>query len=115
MGRAKLWGVLALLLPVPASAQLLPQVPSLPSLPGPVGGAVDGVRRALPVEETVRIRIHSDKLMAGSNVTVLSGSAAGEVQLRGLVKDRSQWSRAAQLAGETAGVEKVINEIAVPE
>ncbi|KQM36595.1 S8 family serine peptidase [Sphingomonas sp. Leaf10] len=53
MGRAKLWGVLALLLPVPASAQLLPQVPSLPSLPGPVGGAVDGVRRALPVEETL--------------------------------------------------------------
>ncbi|MGN7161560.1 S8 family serine peptidase [Sphingomonas sp. SAFR-052] len=45
--------MLALLLPVPASAQLLPQVPSLPSLPGPVGGAVDGVRRALPVEETL--------------------------------------------------------------
>jgi BON domain-containing protein len=70
---------------------------------------------ALPVEETVRIRIHADKMMAGADVTVAPGSAAGEVKLRGLVKDRGQWSRAAELAGETAGVEKVVNEIAVPE
>ena len=53
MGRTKIWGVLALLLPVPASAQLLPSVPQLPSLPGAVGGAVGDIRRALPVEETL--------------------------------------------------------------
>ena len=70
---------------------------------------------ALPVEEKVRMRIHTDKKMAGTDVTVAPGSATGEVKLRGLVRDRGQWSRAAELAGETAGVEKVVNEIAVPE
>ncbi|HET6572221.1 MAG TPA: BON domain-containing protein [Fimbriiglobus sp.] len=70
---------------------------------------------ALPVEETVRIRIHADKKMAGTNVTVASGATSGEVKLHGLVKDRGQWARAAELAGQTAGVETVVNEIAVPE
>ena len=47
---------------------------------------------ALPVEEKVRMRIHTDKKMAGTDVTVAPGSAAGEVKLRGLVKDRGQWT-----------------------
>jgi hypothetical protein len=70
---------------------------------------------ALPVEETVRTRIRADKRMAGAEVMVSAGAAAGEVRLRGVVQNRAQWARAAELAGETAGVEKVVNELAVPE
>lgn len=70
---------------------------------------------ALPVEEKVRLRVHTDKQMDGADVTVASGTAAGEVRLRGVVKDATQSQRAAQLAGETVGVAKVLNELAVPE
>jgi hypothetical protein len=88
-------------------------LPEASKVAGPLAAFKPG--DALPVEETVRIRIHADKKMAGTDVTVAPGAAAGEVKLRGLVKDRGQWTRAAELAGETAGVEKVVNEIAVPE
>ena len=88
-------------------------LPEASRVAGPLAAFKPG--DALPVEETVRIRIHADKMMAGTDVTVAPGSAVGEVKLRGLVRDRGQWSRAAELAGETAGVEKVVNEIAVPE
>ena len=70
---------------------------------------------ALPVEEKVRLRVRTDKLMDGADVTVASGSAAGEVRLRGVVKDAAQSQRATQLAEGTAGVERVLNELAVPE
>jgi hypothetical protein len=88
-------------------------LPDASRVAGPLAAFKPG--DVLPVEETVRMRIHADKKMGGADVTVTPGSAAGEVKLRGLVKDRGQWSRAAELAGETAGVEKVVNEIAVPE
>lgn len=70
---------------------------------------------ALPVEEKVRTRIRTDKAMEGADVTVAAGTEPGEVRLRGVVQNRGQWSRAADLAKETVGVEKVVNELAVPE
>ena len=88
-------------------------MPETSKVAGPLAAFKPG--DALPVEETVRIRIHADKKMDGADVTVAPGAAAGEVKLRGVVQNRSQWSRAAELAAETAGVQKVVNEIAVPE
>ncbi len=70
---------------------------------------------ALPVEEKVRMRVRTDKAMDGADVTVAAGTEPGEVRLRGVVLNRGQWKRAADLAKETVGVEKVVNELAVPE
>ena len=70
---------------------------------------------ALPVEEKVRMRIRTDKTMDGADVTVAAGSAPGEVKLRGVVRDLDQAQRAVRLAEGTVGVEKVVNELAVPE
>jgi hypothetical protein len=69
----------------------------------------------LPVEEKVRLRIRTDKAMDGADVTVAAGSAAGEVRLRGVVRNPDQAQRAVRLAEGTVGVEKVVNELAVPE
>jgi osmotically-inducible protein OsmY len=70
---------------------------------------------ALPVEERVRVRIQTDKQMAGAEVTVVSTSTAGEVRLRGVVQTGNQRQRAIELAEGTAGVDKVLEELAVPE
>ena len=70
---------------------------------------------SLPVEEKVRIRIRADKKMGGADVTVAPGATAGEVKLRGVVAADVQKRLAGELAEGTAGVEKVVNEIAVPE
>jgi hypothetical protein len=69
---------------------------------------------ALPVEERVRVRIQTDKQMAGADVTVTPTAAVGEVRLRGVVQTDDQKQRAVELAEGTAGVEKVIAELAVP-
>lgn len=68
-----------------------------------------------PVEEQVRARIHSDKLMAGSAVDVSGGGRPGEVRLRGRVPTAAQRLRAGQLAGETVGIDAVVNELAAGE
>ncbi|WP_161967440.1 BON domain-containing protein [Fimbriiglobus ruber] len=70
---------------------------------------------SLPVEEKVRIRIRADKKMDGADVTVAPGASAGEVKIRGVVANEAQKRLANELAEGTAGVEKVVNEIAVPE
>jgi hypothetical protein len=70
---------------------------------------------ALPVEERVRVRIQTDKQMAGADVTVVSTATAGEVRLRGVVQTGTQRQRAIELAEGTAGVDKVLEELAVPE
>ena len=69
---------------------------------------------ALPVEERVRVRIQTDKAMAGADVAVLP-AAAGGVRLRGVVQTGEQKRRAVELARGTAGVEAVVEELAVPE
>lgn len=86
----------------------------------PSGSAVAGPLTAFkvgdrfPLEEQVRVRIQSDKGMAGAKVDVVAGAAAGEVRLRGEVITAWQERHAYRLATETAGVEKVVSEIAVP-
>ena len=69
----------------------------------------------LPVEEQVRIRLQADKHMGHSKVEVIAGPAPGEIRLRGVVINTWQGQHAARLAGDTIGVEKVVNELAVPE
>jgi hypothetical protein len=88
-------------------------LPEASKVAGPLAALKPG--DALPVEEKVRVRIRTDKKMDGADVAVSAGPSAGEVRLRGVVQNRGQWARAAELAGETAGVEKVVNELAVPE
>lgn len=69
----------------------------------------------LPVEEKVRIRIRSDRRMDGAEVQVLHAGATGEVKLRGIVPTAALAARAQEIAADTVGVTKVINELAVPE
>ena len=86
----------------------------------PSGSAVAGPLTAFkvgdrfPLEEQVRVRIRSDRGMAGSKVDVVAGAAHGEVRLRGEVVNPWQERRAYHLATETTGVDKVVSEIAVP-
>lgn len=68
-----------------------------------------------PVEEQVRARIAADKLMAGAAVDVRTGARPGEVRLRGTVPTEAHAARAAQLAGETVGVDKVTSELVLME
>ncbi len=88
-------------------------LPEASKVVGPLAAFKPG--DALPVEEKVRVRIRTDKAMAGADVTVSPGAAAGEVRLRGVATNPAQRRRAGELAEQTAGVEKVVNEIAVPE
>jgi BON domain len=86
----------------------------------PNGSAVAGPLTAFkvgdrfPLEEQVRVRIQSDRNMAGAKVDVVAGAAPGEVRLRGEVVNPWQERHAFRLATETTGVEKVVSEIAVP-
>lgn len=95
------------------AAKLKAAAPSLPAVGGPL--AALRVGDALSVEERVRVRIATDKHMDGADVTVVAGRQAGEVRLRGVVRDVEQSGRAVKLAEATVGVEIVANEMAVPE
>lgn len=70
---------------------------------------------ALPVEERVRVRVQTDKAMTGAEVVAVAAPAVGEVRLKGVVASAAQKRRAVELAEGTAGVEKVIDELAVVE
>ena len=70
---------------------------------------------ALPIEERVRLRIHTDRSMDGVEVSVVSGSVPGEVRLRGIVPTAAHRDRACEIAAGTVGVEQVVNEMAIPE
>ena len=63
-----------------------------------------------PLAERVRARITNDKLMAGSEVDVVTGAEAGQVKLRGTAATLLAKTRAVQLALETVGVETVTAE-----
>lgn len=96
-----------------AAAKASAAAPESSVFSGPLAAFKPG--SVLPVEERVRIRIESDKDMDGARVAVLPGAAAGEVKLRGVVAAHAQRQRAAALAEGTVGVDRVANEIAVPE
>jgi len=84
----------------------------LPSnLAGPLASFHAG--DALPVAERVRVRINSDKDLAGVEVRV--SAMAGQIKLKGVVASVGQKNRAVELAERTAGVESVIDEMAIPE
>jgi hypothetical protein len=71
--------------------------------------------RVLPIEDRVRLRLDSDTHLTSVTVDVRTGSAVGEIILRGFVQTPEQRLRAAALTESTIGVTRVINEIAVLE
>jgi hyperosmotically inducible protein len=75
---------------------------------------VDALRRELPTrpEDAVRARLASDKRLAGLNVVVVA--EGGAIRLRGVVPDARTRAIIVGLAENTADVEKVIDELAVP-
>lgn len=78
-------------------------------------GPVNALRRELPVrlEDRVRARLEADKKLEG--VAFAIATDGGTVRLRGVVPDATARTRAVELAGTTAGVETVVDELAVPE
>ncbi|MBA4062662.1 MAG: transport-associated protein [Isosphaera sp.] len=74
----------------------------------------EALRRELPsrTEDAVRARLAADRRLAGCGVAV-SGEG-GVVTLRGVVPDATARRVAVSLAENTAGVERVVDELAVP-
>lgn len=75
---------------------------------------LDALRRELPTQpaDAVRARIAADKRLTGLDVTVAGDG--GTVRLRGVVPSADVRKVAVDLAETTAGVEQVIDELAVP-
>lgn len=95
-----------------AKEQVTNTLPEGRKLAGPLAAFRAG--DALPIEERVRVRIQTDKAMAGADVSVASPTA-GEVKLRGIVQTTAQKAKAVELATGTSGVDRVVEELAVPE
>lgn len=80
-----------------------------------LAGPLDSIRRGLPtrLEDRVKNRLETDRGLQG---VAFSVSADGDtITLRGVVPDARTRKHAVDLAESTAGVEKVIDELAVPE
>jgi len=88
-------------------------LPDRSNLAGPITTFRLGDR--LPLEERVRLRIHGEKSLGGIAVEVLPGNAPGEVRIRGIVAEVAVARKALEIAAATNGVDKVIDEVAVPE
>lgn len=75
---------------------------------------VDALRKELPSrpDEAVRERLASDKRFAGVEFKV--AAEGNVVTLRGLVPNAGVKRLAVELAETTVGVEKVVDELAVP-
>ncbi len=80
-----------------------------------MAGPFHALRRGLPEElaDRVKARLDTDKRLAGVEFSV--SADGGAVTLRGVVPDAKARRAAVALAENTAGVEKVIDELAVPE
>jgi hypothetical protein len=80
-----------------------------------IAAPVDALRRELPTrpEDAVRNRLAADKRLAGLDVTVTGEGAT--VKLRGVLPDSKTRKVALSLAENTAGVEQVVDELAVAE
>jgi osmotically-inducible protein OsmY len=80
-----------------------------------VTAPVDALRRELPTrpEHAVRARLTADKRLAGLEITVVGEGPT--VRLRGIVPDAKTRKVAVSLAENTAGVDQIIDELAVPE
>ena len=88
-------------------------LPDKAKLTGPLAAFRAG--DALPVEERVRLRIETDKRLAGVRVEVWPGEKEGQVRLRGTLPGSEWRTRIVGIAESTTGVESVVNELAVPE
>ena len=80
-----------------------------------LAGPVNAVRGLLPsrLEDRVKARLETDRKLEGVAFTV--SSDGGVVKLSGVVPDAATRRWAVELAESTSGVEKVIDELAVPE
>jgi hypothetical protein len=76
---------------------------------------VDALRKELPTrpEEAVKARLAADKRLAGININVISDGKS--VKLRGVVPDARTRKLILSLSENTAGVEQVTDELAIPE
>lgn len=66
----------------------------------------------MSVESRVYGRLHWDKMLVNSNLE-LTAEAPGIITLRGTVPSKEARHRAVQLATDTVGVERVIDQLAV--
>jgi hyperosmotically inducible periplasmic protein len=75
---------------------------------------VDALRKELPTrpDDAVRARLAADKRVNGLSITILAED--GAVKLRGLVPDAQIRKVIVSLAENTVGVERVVDELAVP-
>jgi osmotically-inducible protein OsmY len=80
-----------------------------------LAGPVNAVRSLLPqrLEDRVKARLETDRKLEGVAFTVTSDG--GTVKLSGVVPDAATRKWAVELAESTSGVEKVVDELAVPE
>lgn len=80
-----------------------------------LAGPVNALRKELPErpEDRVKARLDADKGLEGVSVGVVAEGTT--VRLRGVVPTAAARNRAVELAETTTGVEKVIDELAVPE
>jgi hypothetical protein len=76
---------------------------------------VDALRKELPTrpEDAVRSRLAADKRLAGLNLTAVAEGNA--VKVRGIVPDARTRKIVLSLAENTAGVDSVVDELAIPE
>ncbi|MBX9626415.1 MAG: BON domain-containing protein [Gemmataceae bacterium] len=76
---------------------------------------VGALRKGLPerVEDRVAARLAADKRLQGIDFAVTADG--GAVALRGVVPDAAARRKAVALAENTVGVERVVDELAVPE
>lgn len=75
---------------------------------------LDSIRRELPTrpEDSVRSRLAADRRLSGIDVTVIGDGSV--VKLRGVMPDAKAKRVAISLAENTAGVEQVVDELAIP-
>jgi len=75
---------------------------------------LDSLRRELPTrpEDAVRSRLVADRRLVGLDVVVIGEGST--VKLRGVVPDAKTRKVALSLAENTAGVEQVVDELAIP-
>lgn len=94
-----------------AAAKVRGALPPAVNLAAPV----DALRKELPtrIEDQVKARLAADKRLAGLDISV--SAEGGTVKLRGVVPDVKARKVAVSLAENTAGVEAVVDELAVPE
>jgi hyperosmotically inducible periplasmic protein len=80
-----------------------------------IAGPVNALRRELPerIEDRVKDRIDADNRLEGAAIEV--GSEGATVILRGVAPSAKARRTAVSIAEHTNGVEKVMDELAVPE